>query len=299
MFDRTACPITRTTTLVEKASAPYDAGLLGAWATRRKQRERLAGQRFVVLHNPAIDFYFQRSVFDQAEEIERRQGIAGRRSEVRVLSLSDLAHKAEDAMLVRLLQPEGRPRVFDYGMGEGHWIRMAAAYDAEAWGSDVDPRSATVAAHSGVRFVADPATLPEGYFDFINADQVFEHLPDPLGVLRVLAARLRPGGTLKISTPADRQIETRLARFRASGYALETFQTEFHALAPLSHINLFTATSLRALASAAGLESMRLPLRTAYALMTGFHSARQLNRNLYNPLKRHRALGTWQYFRKP
>ncbi len=299
MFDRTACPITHTAALVEKANAPYDGGLLGEWATKRGQSARLAGQRYVVMHNAEIDFYFQRSVFDQAEEIERRRGIAERRPEVRVSGLSDLAHKAEDAMLVRLLQPEGRPRVFDYGMGEGHWIVMARAYGAEAWGSDVDPRAETVAAESGVRFVADPATLEDGYFDFINADQVFEHLPDPLGVVRVLAAKLRPRGYLKISTPADLKIEAKLERLRGGGYALDAFQREFHALSPLSHINLFTARSLRALATAAGLESVRIPLRTCYALMTGFHSARQLNRNLYNPFKRHRALGTWQFFRKP
>ncbi len=299
MFDRMACPITRSDALVEKANAAYDDGLLGAWATRRKQSGRLAGQRYVVMHNPEIDFYFQRAVFEQSEEIERRQGIAERRTEVRVLSLSDLAHKAEDAMLVRLLQPEGRPRVFDYGMGEGHWIVMVRAYGAEAWGSDVDPRAETVAAESGVRFVADPAMLEDEYFDFINADQVFEHLPDPLGTLRVLAAKLRPGGYLKISTPADRKIEAKLAHFRAGDYALDVFLREFHALSPLSHINLFTARALRALAAAAGLESVRLPLRTCYSLMTGFHSARQLNRNLYNPFKRHRALGTWQFFRKP
>lgn len=299
MFDRTACPITRTVSLVEKASSPYDLGLLGEWAARRNQADRLAGRRYVVLHNPAIDFYFQRSVFEQSEEVERRQGIAERRAEIRALSLSDLAHKAEDAILVRLLQPEARPRVFDYGMGEGHWIVMARAYGSEAWGSDVDPRAEIVAAESGVRFVADPAALPEAYFDFINADQVFEHLPDPLGVLRVLAAKLRPGGYLKISTPADRKIEAKLERFRTDGYALDVFQREFHALSPLSHINLFTARALRALAAATCLKSIRIPLRTLYSLMTGFHSARQLNRNLYNPIKRHRALGTWQFFRKP
>ncbi len=299
MFDRNSCPITASAQLIEKASAPYGAGLLGEWAAQRKQRERLAEQRYVILHNPEIDFYFQRAVFDQGEEVRRRQAIDERRVEVRLLGLSELAHKAEDAMLVRLLHPDGRPRVLDYGMGDGHWAEMARAYDSEVWGTDVDPRSERVAAESGVQFVADVAVLEDGSFDFINADQVFEHLPDPLGVLRVLAAKLRRGGHLKISTPADRGIEAKLARLNSGGYELDDFKREFHALATLSHINLFTATSLRALAAAAGLENFRVPLRTCYAVMTGFHSARQFNRNLYNPLKRHRARGTWQFFRKP
>ena len=299
MFDRNACPITGSTHLLEKASAPYDSGLLGDWAAQRKQRERLAERRYVILHNPGIDFYFQRSVFDQEEEVQRREGIAGKRLETRQLELSDLAHKAEDAMLVRLLHLAGRPRVLDYGMGEGHWAVMARAYGSEVWGTDVDPRSKRVAEESGVRFAADPAELGDASFDFINADQVFEHLPDPLGVLRVLAAKLVRGGHLKISTPEDAGIEAKLARLRDGGYALDAFKREFHALSPLSHINLFTPASLRALAAAAGLEPFRVPLKTCYAVMTGFHSARQLNRNLYNPIKRHRARGTWQFFRKP
>lgn len=298
MFDRPACPITGSTHLEEKANVAYDNGVLGEWATRRRQTDRLAGRRYVILHNPEIDFYFQRTVFDQSEEIERRQGIAERRAEVRLLGLGDLSHKAEDAMLVRLLQPEGRPRVFDYGMGEGHWIVMVRAYGSEAWGSDVDPRAESVAAEAGVRFVVDPVTLPDDYFDFINADQVFEHLPDPLGTLQLLAGKLRSGGYLKLSTPADRKIEAKLERLRAAGYALDDFVRECHALSPLSHINLFTARSLRHLADRAGLTSVRLPLRMCYSVMTGFHSARQVNRNLYNPWKRHRSNGTWQFFRK-
>ncbi|MDQ3622223.1 MAG: hypothetical protein M3463_07010, partial [Verrucomicrobiota bacterium] len=125
MFDRNSCPITGSTQLIEKANVPYRSELLGEWATQRKQ---LAEERYVILHNPAIDFYFQRSVLDQYQEVQRRRAMAERRVEVRLLGLSDLAHKAEDAMLVRLLYPSVRPRVLDYGMGEGLWAVMARAY---------------------------------------------------------------------------------------------------------------------------------------------------------------------------
>ncbi len=299
MLDRIECPITASPAVVERIDLPYDSALLGEWSAQRKQTDRLAHKRFTICHNPAIDFYFQRSVFDQGEEIERRQGIADRRTEERLPALSELCHKAEDAMLIRLLHPNIRPKVLDYGMGEGHWAIMAKAYGSDVWGTDVDPHSAQIAARSGIGFVTDLAALPDNSFDFINADQVFEHLPDPLGTLRQLVTKLRSGGHVKLSTPADLKIEEKLARLGRGGYALDEFKREFHALAPLSHINLFTATSLRALASAAGLNHFRVPLRTCYAVMSGFHSGRQINRNLYNPLKRYRARGTWQFFKKP
>ena len=45
--------------------------------------------------------------------------------------------------------------------------------------------------------------LPEAAFDFISAVDVLEHVPDPHSVLLVLAAALRPGGTLFIHLPTE------------------------------------------------------------------------------------------------
>jgi SAM-dependent methyltransferase len=300
MFQRLTCPITQSSDLVTKIELPYASGLLGPWTAERRQQGLLSDCSFVILHNPAIEFYFQRWVFDQEDEVKRRENIAARSANLKpkLYSLTELSHKAEDAITIRLLFPEldRPPRVLDYGMATGEWLLMARAYGAEAWGTDIDPRAAIAAAQSGLGYAAEHE-LPDGYFDFINADQVFEHLPDPLATISDLARKLATGGFLKLSTPGDDGIERKLGRLRKGDYTLTTFKQEFSALAPLSHINLFTAKSLTALAAKAGLESYRLPLKTTYAAMTGFHSARQLNRNLYSPFKRHMAAQTWQYFR--
>jgi len=302
MFQRLTCPITQSNDLVTKVELSYASGLLGQWAVERRQQEMLSACSFVILHNPAIQFYFQKWVFDQEDEVKRRESIAARSDsqKPKLYSLTELSHKAEDAITIRLLFPklERAPRVLDYGMATGEWLLMAKAYGAEAWGTDIDPRALIASAQSGLRFAAEDA-LPDGYFDFINADQVFEHLPYPLSTLSILAKKLAPGGFLKLSTPGDDGIEQKLNKLKNGDYTLKTFKEEFHALAPFSHINLFTAASLTALAAKVGLERYRLPLKTAYATMTDFHSARQVNRNLYNPFKRHKATQTWQYFRKP
>lgn len=306
MLTRSACPVTGETALLEeKVRLPYDSGFLGTWTAKRKWGKLLAGRDYRIWHHPGIDFYFQESVFDDEEEAVRREKIASRLAaqptgEPRGLSLTELSHKAEDALLIRLLHPDKpRPRVFDFGMATGEWSLMAKAYGAEVWGTDLDPRSPQACEEHGLRFVT-LEEAPEGYFDFINADQVFEHLPRPLEIGRILAAKLAPGGILKLTTPSDRKAEAKLARLREGGYAdLPEFERDFFPLSPLSHINLYSADSLVELGRRLGLESMRVPLRKCYATMTGFLSARQWNRNLYNPLKRHLAKGTWQFFRKP
>ncbi|MEZ5430290.1 MAG: class I SAM-dependent methyltransferase [Verrucomicrobiales bacterium] len=186
-------------------------------------------------------------------------------------SLTELSHKAEDAMLIRLLHPgKSCPKVFDFGMATGEWALMAKAYGSEVWGTDLDPRAPDACAAHGIRFTT-LEEAPEGGFDFINADQVFEHLPQPLEIGRILANKLAPGGILKLTTPRDRRIEAKLERLKQGGYDdLAVFEREFFPLSPLSHINLFTARSLIELGERLGLEPFRVPLRQCYATMTAF-----------------------------
>lgn len=299
---RDSCPISSDRESAEiqtVLSLPFDRGILGAWAEKKRKTEQVAGREFRIYHDPRRDFFWQQFVLTNEEETERRTRVRQTKSEARPPTLTEAVHKTEEAILLRLLTPAERPKVLDYGMGLGHWLLAMRAFGAEAWGTDIDPLSAVVAAENGLRFEANLDDLPDGYFDFINSDQVFEHLPDPLRHLERITPKLSPGGILKLSTPGDERMPGKLSRLARGGYSdLGEFQRDFDSLSPLCHINLFTARSLRALGEAAGLNPFRIPLKTGYGAMTGFFSPRQWNRNLYNPWKRSRASRTWQYFRK-
>lgn len=52
--------------------------------------------------------------------------------------------------------------------------------------------------------------IPQHQFDFINTEQVFEHIPKPLETLRYLKKALKTNGVLKISVPTANDIEQRL-----------------------------------------------------------------------------------------
>lgn len=295
MHHRTRCPICDSTSCASEFRVEYRSPFLADFMRDCPLREKLAGENYNVLRCARCRLYFQEVVADVHEAAAIYAGGAeiGAREP---RPLPQLAHLAEDAIHIRLLFPDQRPVVLDFGMNRGDWPSMARSFGCDAWGTDIDDAAAQVAAARGVRFVRFDA-LEAQRFDFINADQVFEHLSDPAEVLRSLVRSLKPGGYLKLSTPGDREFATKLRKAREGACDAAQWRREFDVLAPLVHVNLFDRHSLLALGAKTGLQPFRLPLRIGYAGMVLFHSTRQLNRNLVNPWKRWRATGTWQYFR--
>ncbi|HEY1341414.1 MAG TPA: class I SAM-dependent methyltransferase [Bryobacteraceae bacterium] len=119
----------------------------------------------------------------------------------------------------------------------------------------------------GYKCAASIADLdPRVKFDWINIDNVLEHLPDPLGVLLDLKLRLKPGGFIYVEVPNESFLQF---RYRVNdairGYSkLPTAE---------GHVNLFTPGTLRRLFHAAGfrcedfhLESVAVPHRLKGAL---------------------------------
>jgi SAM-dependent methyltransferase len=93
--------------------------------------------------------------------------------------------------------------------------------------------------------------IPARRFDLINAEQVFEHLPEPLDTLRHLSRGLKPGGLLRIGVPNGTGLKQSLAAWDWT--APKGSARSLNAVAPLEHLNCFTRTSLLVLAETAGL----------------------------------------------
>jgi SAM-dependent methyltransferase len=94
------------------------------------------------------------------------------------------------------LVPEA-PVVLDYGGGYGLLAQMLKSAGYEAW--QVDPY-VPVPFLAADRHLRDLADFPDGSFDLVFALEVLEHLTDPVADLERLSRRLRPGGTLMLST---------------------------------------------------------------------------------------------------
>ena len=142
--------------------------------------------------------------------------------------------------------------ILEYGMGWGYWCRMASAFGYQVQGLELSPKRVEHARKFGIEVInALPDAGPR--YDFIFANQVFEHLDRPLETLIEMRDRLKPGGFLHLRVPDGHGIERQLRR-AGWGAGLD-------AIHPLEHINCFTRKTLLLLGQKAGLTVVHPPWR--------------------------------------
>lgn len=135
---------------------------------------------------------------------------------------------------VPIASPEPGAKAIDFGCGTGKILNWLQDYGWDTYG--IEP-SLDVAFLRHARLQAPP---PDGTFGFAVLHHVLEHVPNPLEILRQLAASLREGGVLFISVP-------RLDTLPRHG--------DFHyCINGRNHIMAFTDACLTSLLALAGFE---------------------------------------------
>jgi len=169
----------------------------------------------------------------------------------------------------------------DFGMGWASWARNARELGCKSHGYDLSPERFTFAQKYGI------ITDLEETFHFINTEQVMEHVPRPAALVADLAARLRPGGILKISVPSSLGLKETLARL-AAGQPSVT-RDEIMPLQPLEHVNCFTPKGLELMS---GMRVVRPSLVDRFAFLPSGISLRyprKAVKELVRPFWRNRA----------
>jgi SAM-dependent methyltransferase len=174
-------------------------------------------------------------------------------------------------------------RVFDFGMGWGEWASMARAFGCQVTGAELSLVRLQHAKSIGIETIGWD-DIPNRRFDYINTEQVFEHLIHPLDTLKHLAQALNAGGLIKISVPDSRYALRRLEKSGAFGSLAAKHKIPVQ---PLEHVNCFEFASLAALARQAGLRPLRPKLRLLYNSSSGWLSPKQAARLLLRPIYRH------------
>jgi 2-polyprenyl-3-methyl-5-hydroxy-6-metoxy-1,4-benzoquinol methylase len=135
-----------------------------------------------------------------------------------------VAHLAEffEEAVRRWGSPAGSKRLLDVGCATGDFVAWAGRSGWDAEGLDVSAAAVSMGRARGLRLrvggVDDLAQQGASY-DAISLWDVLEHLPDPTGALRAIAAALRPGGLFLLKTVSCRSIVDALAAaaYRATG----------------------------------------------------------------------------------
>jgi 2-polyprenyl-3-methyl-5-hydroxy-6-metoxy-1,4-benzoquinol methylase len=293
-FRRTRCPACAEPATTVVKSLPYGRNPV----ILPPELPAFAVSEYTIRECPACGLLFQEEALDDQETAAYyRAKLGAALAQLASRRLRDHAHLVEDVLLARKLIDRESPLVLDFGAGECTWGGTAHALGCRVVCYDLHDAIAECAANYGLKAVALEEIAPDS-LDYINADQVFEHLAQPLEQLRELVPKLRRGGLIKISTPGDRRMKGKLHSANFEALAPAEFAAQFSALVPLQHLQLFSARSLQVMGHRSGLERLRISPFTSLATTVLVDSGRQLNRAINNPFKRWLARGTWQWFRR-
>lgn len=149
-------------------------------------------------------------------------------------------------------------KFFDFGMGWGNWCQMAKAFGCDSYGTELSEARIEYAKSNGIKVISWDE-IPNYSFDFINTDQVFEHIPNPLETLNHLKKSLKPESLIKISVPDSCDIKKRLKVMDWT--APKGSKNSLNPVAPLEHINCFDHSSITRMADIAGFRLVENPFR--------------------------------------
>jgi SAM-dependent methyltransferase len=137
----------------------------------------------------------ERAVFDRMAELDQHHWwfLARRRILKRLIE--------------RVVKPPKKARILEVGCGTGHNLAMLKEF-GQLDASELD-RCARALANKRLPRKVKEAKLPDlsmfkrNEYDLIALLDVLEHVPDDLGSLRAIHRRLKPGGALLLTVPAN------------------------------------------------------------------------------------------------
>lgn len=180
--------------------------------------------------------------------------------------------------------------LFDFGSGWGSWCQMAKAYGCNVVGTELSETRIEYTEKLGIPMI-EWDDIPSCQFDFINTEQVFEHIAEPLKTLKHLIFGLKPEGVIKISVPNGGNIKKLLTimDWKAPKGSVHSL----NAVAPLEHINCFSEEAIITMAEKVGLKPVQIQATQSsrpFRLLDS--SLRDVLRPVYRALVKNRKVGT-------
>lgn len=191
-------------------------------------------------------------------------------------------------------KPVHEIRVLDYGLGAGKWAKVAKAIGFDTYGTDLSQKLLDDARKDGIKTLAIDE-LGMHQFDFINTEQVFEHLARPRETLSQLIPSLAPKGVIKISVPNGKNVEKRLPLMDWS--APRNSKCYVIPITPLIHINTFTGDVIKHMGCLLGLSPITPTLKNEYQILDA-RSKKGLAKSIFRPIYRRLSDPAYVFLRK-
>ena len=158
---------------------------------------------------------------------------------------------AEMSRLMRLaVKPE--PKLLDYGSGFGRWARAAINVGFKVTAYEPSEERGVEKSEIDFTLVHNVSDLENQLFDAINLEQVLEHVPDPVELLKELHGYCTPNTLVRITVP-------NILRCPEGGNIWNEWPyngQRAHTMAPFEHLHGFTPNSLKTVAIRAGFKSV-------------------------------------------
>ncbi|WP_160166329.1 class I SAM-dependent methyltransferase [Calothrix sp. PCC 7507] len=240
--------------IARKFEHPDVKDFIDTYYENRVDWQILADEIFEIIKCQNCTFIWQKYILDSiglsklySEWISSEQSLAKKQC----ANMQLYSKYAKQIQYINSFFPERKPReikVLDYGCGWGYWCLMAKAHGYEVMGVEISEQRVQFAKNNSLNIVYSLSEISGKQFDFINSQQSFEHIPNPLENLRYLVKTLSHGGIIRISVPNGKKIEKELKS--------PQWKAKKDAIHPLEHINCFTPRSLIYMAEEAGLKLM-------------------------------------------
>lgn len=167
----------------------------------------------------------------------------------------------DDERYARLYGPLIRGRQWlDVGAGAGGVLELLASSATRACAVEPQQGAREALLAAGHEAYASLGDIPDAQFDVVTLFHVLEHMPDPVGVLREIAARLSTDGRVIIEVPHARDL---LLWLECDAFKRFTLWSE--------HLILHTRVSLDAVCRAAGLAAIEITGVQRYPVANHLH----------------------------
>ena len=174
-------------------------------------------------------------------------------------------------------------KIFDFGIGWARWALIVKGFGCKVFGSELSESRIKHAQSNGIAMI-ERDNIPQHSFHFINTQEVFEHIPEPLETLRYLRKSLEPDGIIKIWVPDGKNFKSKIEQMPWRHQ--HSLKKALEPVSPLEHINCFNRKSLIHMAKMADLEVAPISLSyqnpTTMASLKPVHLVKNFLRPVHN-----------------